>query len=109
MVKGPVVTILAMLEPETSPVAPLDTTAALAGPPLYLPSKARASLVKKLRTMRAQSVQNATQYVYIYVLLLADLARLFLLSQTSRSQSASLKDSIDAFIAAFRRRQYSLT
>ncbi len=33
MVKVPVVTTLAMEEPDTRPVMPEDTTAALAGPP----------------------------------------------------------------------------
>ena len=42
----PVVTTLAIEEPEISPVIPDDSTAALAGPPLYLPNIARARLVK---------------------------------------------------------------
>ena len=38
---------MAMLEPETRPVAPLAITAAFAAPPLYLPRNARARRVKK--------------------------------------------------------------
>ena len=44
----PVVTMFAMLEPETMPVAPLLTTAALAAPPLYRPNTESARLVKNL-------------------------------------------------------------
>ena len=46
MVKVPVVTILAMLEPDTMPVRPLPMTAALAGPPLKPPKRLRASCMK---------------------------------------------------------------
>ncbi len=47
MVKVPVVTTLAMLEPETIPVMPLERTAALAGPPLKRPSRLMARSMKK--------------------------------------------------------------
>ncbi len=46
MVKVPVVTTLAMDEPDTSPVMPEDTTAALAGPPRICPSPAKATRIK---------------------------------------------------------------
>ena len=46
MVKVPVVTTLAMAEPETSPVMPEDTTAALAGPPRMCPMRAKATRMK---------------------------------------------------------------
>src|SRR5581483_6551587 len=48
MVKVPVVTTLATEEPEIMPVMPEDTTAALAGPPRYLPSREKATWMKKL-------------------------------------------------------------
>ena len=40
MVKVPVVTVLAMEEPEMIPIIPEAATEALAGPPSYLPSSA---------------------------------------------------------------------
>ena len=46
MVKVPVVTTLAMAEPETSPVMADDTTAALAGPPFIWPISAKATRMK---------------------------------------------------------------
>ena len=46
MVKVPVVTIFAILEPDMRPVNPLDITAAFAGPPLNLPKSDRARVVK---------------------------------------------------------------
>ena len=42
MVKVPVVTTLAMEEPEIEPVMPEARIAALAGPPRYLPTIAKA-------------------------------------------------------------------
>ncbi len=46
MVNVPVVTTLAMEEPEISPVAAEPTTAALAGPPRRWPSAPKAILMK---------------------------------------------------------------
>jgi hypothetical protein len=46
MVNVPVVTTLAIAEPDTSPVKPDDTTAALAGPPRMCPMKAKATRMK---------------------------------------------------------------
>jgi len=46
MVKVPVVTTLAIEEPEIRPVIAEDTTAALAGPPRKCPSKAKATRMK---------------------------------------------------------------
>ena len=46
MVKVPVVTTLAMDEPEISPVMPDATTAALAGPPRRWPISEKATLMK---------------------------------------------------------------
>jgi hypothetical protein len=46
MVKVPVVTTLAMEEPEISPVEAEATTAALAGPPRRWPISAKATLMK---------------------------------------------------------------
>ena len=46
MVKVPVVTTLAMDEPETSPVIALETTAAFAGPPRMCPSSENATQMK---------------------------------------------------------------
>jgi hypothetical protein len=46
MVKVPVVTTLAMDDPEMSPVAPDPTTAALAGPPRRWPRLAKAIWMK---------------------------------------------------------------
>ncbi len=46
MVKVPVVTVLAIDEPEISPVNPEATTAALAGPPRKWPSRLKASWMK---------------------------------------------------------------
>ena len=46
MVKVPVVTTLAIDEPEMMPVAADDTTAALAGPPRMWPSSENATLMK---------------------------------------------------------------
>ena len=46
IVKVPVVTTLAIEEPEISPVRPEDSTAALAGPPRMWPSSANATLMK---------------------------------------------------------------
>ncbi len=48
MVKVPVVTTLAMLEPETTPVSALPSTAALAAPPRKRPRPLIASWMKKL-------------------------------------------------------------
>lgn len=45
-VKVPVVTTLAMEEPDTTPVSPEATTAALAGPPRRCPSRAKATRMK---------------------------------------------------------------
>src|SRR3546814_6729473 len=47
MVKVPVVTTLAIDEPEIMPVRPEATTPALAGPPRYLPSREKATWMKK--------------------------------------------------------------
>ncbi len=46
MVKVPVVTTLAIDDPETSPVSPEETTAALAGPPRICPRAAKAERMK---------------------------------------------------------------
>ncbi|MNU05957.1 hypothetical protein D3C72_2509610 [compost metagenome] len=46
MVKVPVVTTLAIDEPEIIPVSPEATTAALAGPPRRCPSRLNASWMK---------------------------------------------------------------
>ncbi|CSI60470.1 Uncharacterised protein [Vibrio cholerae] len=46
MVKVPVVTTLAIEEPETNPERPDATTAALAGPPRMCPSIEKATLMK---------------------------------------------------------------
>ena len=46
IVKVPVVTVLAILDPFTMPVNPLASTAALAGPPRNRPSAEKASCVK---------------------------------------------------------------
>ncbi len=46
MVKVPVVTTLAIDEPEIKPVMPDDSTAALAGPPRMWPSSENATLMK---------------------------------------------------------------
>jgi hypothetical protein len=46
MVNVPVVTTLAMEDPEIKPVAAEDNTAALAGPPRMWPNKAKADLMK---------------------------------------------------------------
>ena len=46
MVKVPVVTTLAIDEPETRPVNPEATTAALAGPPRRCPNPAKAARMK---------------------------------------------------------------
>jgi hypothetical protein len=46
MVKVPVVTTLAMDEPEIIPVIAEETTAALAGPPRMWPNPAKATLMK---------------------------------------------------------------
>lgn len=46
MVKVPVVTTLAMAEPEIIPVMADDTTAALAGPPTIWPIRAKATRMK---------------------------------------------------------------
>ena len=46
MVKVPVVTTLAMEEPEISPVMPEATTAAFAGPPRICPISEKATLMK---------------------------------------------------------------
>lgn len=46
MVKVPVVTTLAIDEPEIIPVSAEDTTAALAGPPRMWPSRLNASWMK---------------------------------------------------------------
>ena len=46
MVKVPVVTTLAIDEPEISPVMAEATTEALAGPPRMCPSSAKATLMK---------------------------------------------------------------
>ena len=46
MVKVPVVTTLAMEEPEIMPVDAEDTTAALAGPPRRWPSREKATRMK---------------------------------------------------------------
>ena len=43
MVNVPVVTTLAMEEPETTPLRPDETTAALAGPPLRCPNRENAT------------------------------------------------------------------
>ena len=40
--------MFAILEPEISPVAPLETTAAFAAPPLNLPRRERERSVKNL-------------------------------------------------------------
>jgi hypothetical protein len=45
-VKVPVVTTLAMEEPETTPVSPEATTAAFAGPPRRCPSSEKATRMK---------------------------------------------------------------
>ncbi len=46
MVKVPVVTTLAMDEPEIRPVIAEDTTAALAGPPFMWPISEKATWMK---------------------------------------------------------------
>ncbi len=46
MVKVPVVTTLAMDEPEIRPVMAEDTTAALAGPPFMWPIRLKATWMK---------------------------------------------------------------
>ena len=46
IVKVPVVTMFAILEPDTIPVKPLPRTAALAGPPLNPPRRLKASWIK---------------------------------------------------------------
>ena len=46
IVKVPVVTVLAIDDPEIKPVIPEATTAALAGPPLKWPSSENATLMK---------------------------------------------------------------
>ena len=46
MVKVPVVTTLAIEEPETMPLRPEATTAALAGPPRRWPRSEKATLMK---------------------------------------------------------------
>ena len=46
MVKVPVVTTLAIEEPEIIPVRAEETTAALAGPPRMCPSSAKATRMK---------------------------------------------------------------
>ncbi len=46
MVKVPVVTTLAMEEPEMTPLRPEATTAAFAGPPRMWPSREKATLMK---------------------------------------------------------------
>jgi len=48
IVKLPVVTVLAVELPDTVPIIPLETTAALAGPPLVYPVKAVAKSIKNL-------------------------------------------------------------
>ena len=48
IVKVPVVTVLATDEPEINPVSPEARIAALAGPPLIFPTKAKAKLIKYL-------------------------------------------------------------
>ena len=48
MVNVPVVTVLAMEEPEYRPLSADATTAAFAGPPRRCPSRAKAILMKKL-------------------------------------------------------------
>ena len=46
MVKVPVITVLAIDEPEIIPVMPEATTPAFAGPPRNVPSIAKASWMK---------------------------------------------------------------
>ena len=46
MVKVPVVTTLAMEDPETRPVKPEEITAAFAGPPFRCPRAAKAVRIK---------------------------------------------------------------
>jgi hypothetical protein len=46
MVKVPVVTTLAMEEPDIRPDNPEDTTAAFAGPPRMCPNRENETLVK---------------------------------------------------------------
>lgn len=61
MVNVPVVTTLAMLEPETAPVSALPSTAALAAPPRKPPRPLIASLMKKLPPpARSSIVPNRT-------------------------------------------------
>lgn len=61
MVKVPVVTTLAMDEPEIIPVIIEESTAALAGPPRMWPSSAKASLMKKLPAPALSSIEpNST-------------------------------------------------
>ena len=52
IVKVPVVTVLAIDEPEISPVAADAATAAFAGPPVRCPIKANASLMKVIAGSR---------------------------------------------------------
>ncbi len=46
IVMAPVVTVLAMDDPEMEPIAHEATTAALAGPPLNLPMRAKERLIR---------------------------------------------------------------
>ena len=56
IVKVPVVTVLATEDPDINPVSPEAKIAALAGPPLILPTKAKAKFKKYLPPPAASNV-----------------------------------------------------
>ncbi len=68
MVKVPVVTVLAMDEPEIMPVIIDDSTAALAGPPRSAPSSAMATWMNQLPPpARSSRAPNSTKRKIIVV------------------------------------------